>query len=136
MVDLHFCDSNFTNEFLYHKTYYVWKLKRGVRWYSTWYRFFSEKIAHWVFQIIYKDVCHNFLLAHSLSKKKSSFTHIDVIKGVMIHQKSNLYATCHMGQNDMFVYEKFSMPFWHITRPSYMTLKLLVRIFFVSKNSF
>ena len=79
---------------------------------------------------------YNFLLAHSLSKKKSSFTHIDVIKGVMIHQKSNLYATCHMGQNDMFVYEKFSMPFWHITRPSYMTLKLLVRIFFVSKNSF
>ena len=99
-------------------------------------RFFLEKIAHWVFQIIYKDVCHNFLRAHSLSKKKSSFTHIDVIKGVMIHQKSNLYATCHMGQNDMFVYEKFSMPFWHITRPSYMTLKLLVRIFFVSKNSF
>ena len=99
-------------------------------------RFFSEKIAHWVFQIIYKDVCHNFLRAHSLSKKKSSFTHIDVIKGVMIHQKSNLYATCHMGQNDMFVYEKFSMPFWHITRPSYMTLKMLVRIFFVSKNSF
>ena len=89
-----------------------------------------------MFQIIYKDVCHNFLRAHSLSKEKSSFTHIDVIKGVMIHEKSNLYATCHMGQNDMFVYEKFSMPFWHITRPSYMTLKLLVRIFFVSKNSF